>query len=348
VLDLIVTKHRLQAFSPAYFSGGGQLFSYSEEDLLAARTRRSHEQESAPFITRPLVEPPAEWKSVSLADLKRFFQNPARYLLQQRLGIFLAQEELALQGEEPFSLGALDQYDLGNFLIDKALAGADLKAYYDLARAKGVLPPGAPGALSYSDLVGRVNSFAKPLKPYVQDAPLEPIDVDVEIAGFKVTGRIDGIWPGNRLAFHFAGDKAKYRLALWVDHLMVNLLQKRGYPLVSRLLTEKKAWTFIAVDTARDILEALLQTYWEGLKEPLRFFPESSLRLVEHMNKGEAQPVALEAALQAWRGNDFVPGEATDPYLNLCFGRVNPVADPFAGLALRVFQPLLEHQGKER
>ena len=210
------------------------------------------------------------------------------------------------------------------------------------------MPPGAPGALSYSDLVGRVNSFVKPLKPYVQDAPLEPIDVDVEIAGFKVTGRIDGIWPGNRLAFHFAGDKAKYRLALWVDHLMVNLLQKRGYPLVSRLLTEKKAWTFIAVDTARDILEALLQTYWEGLKEPLRFFPESSLRLVERMNKGEAQPVALEAALQAWRGNDFVPGEATDPYLNLCFGRVNPVADPFAGLALRVFQPLLEHQGKER
>jgi exodeoxyribonuclease V gamma subunit len=348
VVDLIVTKHRLQAFSPAYFSGDGPLFSYSEEDLEAARTRRSREQQSAPFITRPLAEPPAEWRSVSLADLKRFFQNPARYLLQQRLNIFLAQEEIALQGEEPFSLDALDQYDLGNLLIDKALAGADLKNYYDLARAKGVLPPGAPGELSYSDLVGRVNSFVKPLKPHVQHAPLDPIDVDVEIAGFKVTGRIDGIWPSGRLAFHFAGDKAKYRLALWVDHLMVNLVQQRGYPLMSRLLTEDESWTFGAVDAARDILEALLQTYWEGLCEPLRFFPESSLKFVERLNKGETRPDALLAALQAWRGNDYAAGEGTDPYLSLCFGRANPVADPFAELALRVFQPLLEHQERER
>jgi hypothetical protein len=54
------------------------------------------------------------------------------------------------------------------------------------------------------------------------------------------------------------------------------------------------------------------------------------------------------AALQAWRGNDYAAGEGTDPYLSLCFGRANPVADPFAELALRVFQPLLEHQERER
>jgi len=37
ILEHVVSKHRLQAFSPEYFRKKGGLFSYSQENLEAAR-----------------------------------------------------------------------------------------------------------------------------------------------------------------------------------------------------------------------------------------------------------------------------------------------------------------------
>ena len=58
---------------------------------------------------------------------------------------------------------------------------------------------------------------------------------------------------------------------------------------------------------------------------------------------------ALKAAQTVWEGSEFVPGrsaEGADPYLNLCFGEVDPFADPFKEIAQLVFDPLMEQREK--
>ncbi|PQP33447.1 hypothetical protein C6A37_12865, partial [Desulfobacteraceae bacterium SEEP-SAG9] len=55
----VVTRHRLQSFSPAYFKKDHKLFSYSQEDFFAA-TRRYDRKEPARFISRVLPMSPEE------------------------------------------------------------------------------------------------------------------------------------------------------------------------------------------------------------------------------------------------------------------------------------------------
>jgi exodeoxyribonuclease V gamma subunit len=347
VANLLVTSHRLQAFSPAYFAGDGRLFSYSEEDFDTAHARSNAQLKQAPFISKPLSEPAPEWKYVSVQDLKRFYQNPARYLLRHRLGIYLEERDLTLKGEEPFSLDILDRYALGNGLIRKALADKELNSYKAVARAQGILPPGTPGDLAFTGLINEVEAFSKDIRPHVTDRALPPVEVDAMIAGFRISGRIDNVWPSALVTYHFAKDKARYHLACWMDHLLLNLIRKEGYPLTTRLITMDKTWALQPIEGAGAIIEMLLHLYWQGVKEPLRFFPETSLAFAERLSKGAAVSEALRAAQTAWEGSEFAPGrpsEGADPYLSLCFGELDPFADPFKEIAQLVFDPLMEHQ----
>ncbi|PYJ00852.1 MAG: exodeoxyribonuclease V subunit gamma, partial [Verrucomicrobia bacterium] len=63
----IVTRHRLQAFSEAYF-GGEQpgLFSYSEENCAASQLARRGRAKPRPFLDQPLAEAESEWRHVDL------------------------------------------------------------------------------------------------------------------------------------------------------------------------------------------------------------------------------------------------------------------------------------------
>ncbi|MFP3869988.1 MAG: exodeoxyribonuclease V subunit gamma, partial [Syntrophobacteria bacterium] len=64
ILDHIFRQHRLQAFSPAYFTGDGKLFSYSDQNLAAARRLVEARKPPEPFIAEGLSQPGEEWKSV--------------------------------------------------------------------------------------------------------------------------------------------------------------------------------------------------------------------------------------------------------------------------------------------
>jgi exodeoxyribonuclease V gamma subunit len=342
----LLTEHRLQPFSPAYFIRDGALFSYSEEDFAAARTHARSRDHAVPFISKPLPEPSPEWKQVTLRDLKRFYRNPVEYILNNRLGIYLRERAAMLEEEEPFTLDALDKFALGEEMTEKALAGEDVRHIYSLTRARGVLPPGTPGELFFNDLVTEVESFAQHVRPYAAEQILAPLDVEFEIEGLTVSGRIDRVYPAGALSFRFAKDKAKYQLGAWIDHLVLNFVRKNGYPLESRVVTLDQGWVYKPVDGDEEVLRSLLRRYWQGLMEPLRFFPQSSFVYTDRFKKEKDRDAGLRAARFAWSGNEFTPGEGSDPYLDLCFRDMDPFRDPFDELAREVFEPLIAHREK--
>ena len=117
----ILTRHRLQAFSGAYFSGG-RLFSYSRENLQASQAVHMARSAPAPFISSPLAEPEPERRQISLQTLADFLRHPARFLATQRLGIHLLSEGGALEEREPFAIDTLDSYLLKEELLERRLA----------------------------------------------------------------------------------------------------------------------------------------------------------------------------------------------------------------------------------
>jgi exodeoxyribonuclease V gamma subunit len=349
ILDHVVTRHRLQGFSPEYFKGDHRLFSYSDDYFATAKRLVAPRRAPLPFIPARLSEPPVEWRTVDLDDLAKFFANPAKFLLTRRLGIRLDEGEEVLPEAEPFTLTGLERYLLEARLVTKGLAGQDLRGYLAVARAAGRLPHGMAGDCTYEELRIGVERFVARTRPYLESPQPESLPLDLSLGDFKVTGRISGRY-GNRLVQQrYARAKPQDHLRAWIAHLALGLADSPRSSIVVGLRAEGEAtwvaWEYGPVENGAEVLAGLLERYWEGLQRPIPFFPRSSwtyARLV--LEKGSPEGEALRKVSEAWAGDDYRRGEREDPYYHLCFRDTDPLDDEFQRLAVDVFGPLLAHQ----
>jgi exodeoxyribonuclease V gamma subunit len=341
----ILINHPLQAFSSAHFSGEGPLFSFSQEDFEAFQAFRTQGRVARPFVSPSLSPPGSERTHVDLKQLKRFFRNPARFFCRERLGLRLS-DATVLDSREPFDLVGLDEYDMKQDLLRKALEGGDLPALYPAARERGVLPPGRSGETIFARVIAEVESFVARLQPFMSGRELPPLDVDFELSGFRISGRLEAFWTDHLIHYRCATIKPHDRLGAWIDHLVLNCWPKKGYPCKSMLVGVDGALSFPAIVEAGVLLKRLLDHFWKGLSEPLRFFSETSFEYASQRWKGRSQDEALGHARAKWNGDEFnrKRGESEDSYHNLVFGKAEALNEQFASLAVEIFEPILKYQ----
>jgi exodeoxyribonuclease V gamma subunit len=336
----LCTRHRLQAFSRDYFNGTTALFSYADENCEALLARRGDPWQPAGFMTAPLSEPGDEWRDITLSKLLRFFDNPARFLLETRLGIRLEEAAEPLEEREPFAVEGLAAYDLKKRLLDASLLGEDAGSLLAVARGRGVLPPARHGEVLFATALAEATEFAGRVREHSgPGSPLGPLDFQLELGRFRLSGRLDGIWRSRKIRYRCAKMKARDQVRTWIEHLLLNAAGAEGYPRESLLLMANGSKSFAPVDDAGPILGALLDLYWRGLSLPLRFFPESSLA---YAHKGEWN---LDRARDKWRdGFKDVKGEGADPWFRLCFGQMEPFDGEFEEIARALLGPLVQHR----
>ena len=188
------------------------------------------------------------------------------------------------------------------------------------------------------------------LQELMESPSLESLAVDLEIAGFHLTGSIDGIRTDQLLRYRCAKIKPKDRLGIWLDHLILNLAARVGDPGTSILLGPDGRWTYPPVAQSGSILAQLLAVYWQGLSEPLPFFPGSAYAYAKSLYRGKPPVKALEEANKQWEKSEFstAPAEEEDLYFQLGFGKIYPLDDRFKSLAVEIFEPLLVHQQEDK
>ena len=353
IRDRLVTKHCLQAFSPEYFRGDRKRFSYSEVNRQAAECLLERRQSPTPFLCQGLSDPDAQWRRVDLDQLCRFFNHPTRFLLNQRLGIYLEARASVLEDREAFELKGLEKYLLEQRLVGWKFSGRDPADYLAVVRASGQLPHGVAGECLYESLSHGVKRFVDMTEPFMGEQRLEPLEVDLKISGFKLTGRIDSLYPDRLIHYRYAKVKPKDRLTLWLHHLVLNSLKRHDYPLSSMLVGLRPrgpepgwtAWEFSPLEESRDLLGNLLKTYWQGLIRPVHLFPRASWEYAElRLQRKKPEQKALDRARSTWTGNDYNPGECEDAYYRLCFRDSNPLDSEFQEMATKTFGPLLASQ----
>jgi len=352
IVDHLITRHRLQAFSAEYFKGDERLFSYSRETLEAARGLLRDRRRPGPFISKGLSPRPAEMKTVDLEDFCRFFQNPARFLLERRLGLYLGRKESILEEHEAFDLKGLERYLMGEKLLKWRLRGRDPKRFFRLARASGRLPQGAVGECLFDALSRDIEAFVGKTENYLQDAPLEPLGIDLYVSDFKITGRIGGLFPQRLILYRHARVRPYDLLRLWIHHLALNMAHTEGYPRSGMFAAlaaggrdpQWKAWEFPPLNNAGPILEDLLEKYRQGLVRPLHFFSKTSWEYASLIHtKKRPREEALKKAGITWEGSEYRPGEGEDDYYRLCFEDRAPLDKEFERTASEIFGPLLEN-----
>ncbi|HEY5345927.1 MAG TPA: exodeoxyribonuclease V subunit gamma [Verrucomicrobiae bacterium] len=352
VSELLVTRHRLHGFNPAYFqvdkNKNSQLFSYSAADAeisrhIADRTKRAS---AKPFLAQPLAAPDAEWKNVSLKDLQNFFQNPARFFVQRRLDFRLPEDKELLSDEEPFAVDALDAFNFKQEIVEAFLDKRPPEKLLAAWQAGGQLPPGATGILLTNDLFAKAQPLIESLRQRIGAAEKIRQPVKLQIGDFQLEGEIPLFHRVGIVHCRAAKIKPAAQLRLWIEHLALQLADLPETK-SSWLIAEDETWRFNEVPDAEKILKQLLEIYLLGLTKPLPFFPVSSFAFAAA--KGKKTPA--DSAQEKWDGDDFGDfnaGDSQDTYFNLCFrNAANPLDEEFEQLAQQIVNPLLAHQTEE-
>jgi len=211
-------------------------------------------------------------------------------------------------------------------------------------RSRGLLPPATHGELVFTELLSDVEEFAARLQELTGGSYGDAVDVDFELDGFRLTGRLENILPFGQLQYRCAKMREKDRIRSWIFHLVLNA-SGRHHPEETLLIMLDRSIRYRPAGDAAAQLNALLTLYREGLSEPLPFFPRASLAWAERSDKTELD--RLDAAMAAWlEGYGGRDGEGADPAFRRCFGTVPPFDERFRGIADMLLAPMIEHGGK--
>ncbi len=347
----MVTEHSLQAFSPKYFKADkSPLFSYSQRNLDIANRLMDSETEYKGFLSGKLPDPDPDYKRLTVNSLIHFFQHPARYLLQNRFGIYLNHDKILDEDREPFRLEGLEGYRIGQDLLDRYLNQKSLESYKQVATAADLLPEGWPGEQAFNQKTADVQQFGSNLQDILRQDKLETLEVDIELGEFRITGKLDRIHTNEQVLYRYGSMRPKDLIELWIRHLAFQYVKPESHSGQSRLYTRgnKQPVEFYhlpPISDPADILKNLLRIYWSGLKENTLFFPEISYTFAHEVCFRNNDPEkGIKAAGHKWK-DDFTsyPREGDDPYNKLLTGDVNPLDyKDFQGISKSFWEPFFD------
>ena len=368
--DHLRFRHPLQSFSPRYFSEeDSRFFSYSESDCGAARALVSPRVKPTPFTSEALPPLSSESVEYTVQDLVDFFRNPARHFARNRLGVWLPNDEDAVSVDrEPMDVAGLDGWRVGSAVLDALLLGTAEEEVAESIRAQGILPLGQAGDSAYAKIAGMSQRLFAHAESLRQGEPHAPLEIDLSLAGARVVGELDELWPSGRVDLRYSRLGAMSELENWIKHLVLCAASPDGAAAATHLIGRPDTGggvghvCFSEVEEAASLLADLVALRRYGDCLPLPFFPKSSRAYVTSL-KGSDEPQRVRAArLNAYeifrsqeaRGERGV-GEIEDLYMGRLFAEEDPLAPSwvspdddasihFALVSRRVFEPLLAHR----
>ena len=333
----LTTHHPLQAFSRRNYS---TLHSYEPVWAQALVLPAAAAQPFAATLETS-VSP-----QINVNALLRFWRNPVRAWLADRLGLKLERIADELPTREPFAIDRDSRADIREALVHTLLARKPLRHAEARLQGRGLLPDAALGA-SWLTLERAASArFAARLPATLLDDTLPPQPVRLDIGDITLSGELSGLRPEGLLNVvprkAYAGDI----ISLWLEHLIRLAAGVAGIAPQSQLFAEDGVHRFDEYDQdgalldAPALLHAWLVRYQQGQSEPLPFFARTSLAYAKAKPGQE-----LSAAQNEW-APDFT-GHGRSPQRDdaanlLVFRHQEPLSDPlFAQLAETLLMPMV-------
>lgn len=339
--DELVVRHPLQAFSPRYFQVDGTLFTYAQ-DYLALQQQEAEKKITSYFWDcAAVLEPEGTLRQVSLTELIQFYRNPARVFLQRQFDLKVTETMDDLAEREPFALEAFSDSLISQQALRHLQQEGELAQMQPLLRAQGLLPHGKPGELILAEQMGQVQALFDRLPKLNEPRTL---DLNLRLGAFNVQGQVSGVSSTGIQVYHFGYLGVWQWVSLWIQHLALNLCERPPqWSAVTQFYTVDKVWQLPEVSDAAIELASLVEGYWQGLQQPLSFFPKSAWSMAE---KGDAAAfdTKLREGQKEWLGNDRHIGEGSKPEYRLLYrGRQPFEENPEACIewAQRVFGRLI-------
>ncbi|MFW5473169.1 exodeoxyribonuclease V subunit gamma [Knoellia sp. CPCC 206450] len=303
----LVRAHPLQAFDARNFGPrppvpGGSFDHAALDGAEALRAQRaSGVTTRALLVPEPLAERPVTL--VTLDDLTRFYENPAREFARQRLGIGVPREDDQPTDHIPIALDALEKWQIGDRVLQAALDGRNAQAALDREQRAGVLPPSALGGRLRQEVADAVAAIVQG----VVVGTRRSLDVRLDLpSGIRVTGVVDEVWEQRLTQTTYSTISAKHEVVAWV-RLLALAVAEPGTAWTAQL-TGKKGTVHLAAPPAKEavgLLDALVDVRTRGLRFPLGIPPKTARAYAMQAARGDSaatQRSSLLAASVEWAG----------------------------------------------
>lgn len=328
-----VIEHPLQPFNPHYFDGSdARLFSYDRTNCIPPSDSLAR---ISAFASGALPQEEESDRLITLADLIEAWSNPSKFFCR-RLGLRLDLADLALDDIEPQFLDFLEGYRLKDVILQRMLDGETDDQVSRHLQLEGALPAGALGRIVYSNEREDIERLLRDVERFGER---KPVEIDLEIAGRRLIGRIPFVTDEAALHVRPSKVKAKDRLSVWIHHLA---LAAAGMQRRSRLLATDARQIIEPVEDPASFLAKLVNGYDRILAEPVLLFPKSSMKYSEKEN--------LFAARKEFDGGYRNRGDYDDQYVRFLNRHHHPLInrqEDFEREAKALWGPINEHLKRE-
>lgn len=347
-----VLTHPLQAFDARNFGPqspipGGSFDRAAFEGAVALRAHRASGETTRPLlVTAPLPVQPVS--AVTLEELTRFYENPAREFCRQRLGIAAPREADEPLDHIPIDPDGLETWQIGDRVLRTVLDGGDATTALDREQRAGTLPPVAVAGRLRQEVIGTVSAIAQT----VDTGARRSVEVRIDLpSGVRVTGVVSGVEEHRLTLTTYSTISAKHEIVAWVRLLALAVAEPDNAWVAE--LTGKKGKTHLAAPPAHQaiaLLDGLVDVRNRGMRYPLGLPPKTARAFAVQTARGGHPAVQRSALLAAdfeWAGR--VP-ERDDRWWAVLLGADAPLdrLDHLGTLsywAPRVWGPLLQAKG---
>jgi len=363
VRDRVVTKHPLQPFDirnamPGKLGVPGQPFTFDATIPAAARAALGDRPAPPTFEPKePLLVPALT--ELTVDELVAFFKNPVKGFFRA-LDYTLPWDVDGVKDDIPVGLDHLEQWGVGQRLLDDLLADIPADKAAHLEYRRGTVPPGTLGWQQLDKLLEQSSPIAKAAATHRTNEP-RPFDVDIPLDdACRLVGTVSPVYSDGLVSATYSRLGPKHLIEAWIRLVALKAaVPEREWaawcigrgpssrnPLSSR--------TFVAPDDPVAALRDLVDLYAAGRREPLPLPLKTSYKWAEERHAGHDP---TQSAADVWKPG-FGDGENTEPAHQRVWGEhaalTALLGPPRAGetfpeensrlgvLAMRLWKPVLD------
>ena len=338
------TAHPLHPFDPRYFEVGELPQGASQRYLEIARALEKPSVEPVRVELRAVTE--TEEESLSVTELSAWLWNPISAFIEKVLRARFGVPALYEPASALTELGRFEAAVIGNEVLEAGLRDEALEAYL---RAAPEFPDGTWGSLE-RQRIGREIRIINARKALLEPGQRTNSElVAAKVEGLTLEGRLDGLYPEQRILKRFTNPGKRTELTVWIEHLLMQTAEE--LPRTTHLVlrgTETRASlvSFGPVVDARARLAVLIDLYRRSREAPLPLLEKPSRVFAEKLGQTDSDKAFAAAK------NELNHQRKWDRYLNYVFGPDDPFdeqawRDAFEAAAIRLYEPLFQHRREE-
>ncbi|MBT8464565.1 MAG: exodeoxyribonuclease V subunit gamma [Myxococcales bacterium] len=335
--------HPRHAFDATYFDGSATFQSSSRRHLQIAEALRQPPDERT--RVELLAETGEQAPVVSTGELASWLWNPIASFIDRVLLARFDESELYEPTMAVTQASPLDKSLLGNAALRAGLRDDALREFLEAAPE---FPDGTWGALERQALAQELADLNWRADELQTHPTAESELLSVELDGLVLEGRVDGLFPEQRLVKRFTKAGRRAELAAWVEHLLLQAATgtRRRTNLVLR--GERQRASLISFAPPEDpwqLLGTLLEIYGECVEKPVPLLESASRLFAQHYRPEDRRKAEKSARteLRSLCGRDARLAYALGSFD--AFGDERWM-EAFEQAALAVYRPLFEHRSE--